>query len=739
DYQKCKEVFDKYVSEMEAAYETADALVKELNEKYLDKEKELQRKKEKAEADIKAIEDKRTASEAEYQALLSALASDLEKERKVRQERADKQKESWLAALNLVKEQEDVLQAEDDTITGLESDMAEYKEKADRMRALADSVDNFGMAPTLTGLQSAAKNGRMMHGRVYEKMKDYRKAEDFEDNEEVQDLIDNAISACNTSYKAYEKKAMSRGTTAADYTGFVLSRQTAKYAADKDKAMPYLQMIVDLLHIENTETVHEARELSLIYEWLLPFSMRSFASEKTEESVADYQYYIRMATDRDSVMNAIAFVTGRLEYAYALRSSFAAEGEAASARLEAHIVWLENLLRALREKAGMDSSDDTKTKEEEYLEEKQQAIDEGNLVRARMIDELLKGLINYGDASEDGTGLGDGSGEDAKDTEGVPKNRPTAETAIMEMILDDIVSDGYDIEPDLAKYRGVGGDVGKLADAIDKKGAGDANKRAVAKAEAEEKDGSGDTGSKTLDPTDKSNQTGSTGGESGTPYDGGAGGDGGDSDGEDVTKVPTKTQAADVVNDLTNGDLIKLPEDEQASIIVALSQADPDDGDDLDQYAKELLEQLLRDANSLIYRQYMDDQTQEYVSLGAIDKNRRKTQFRAVKMGADNETTLAMIGGGSASYTYTVGTKNVLKNDGSESALETDAVEQRDPYIRDNSTEKYMYLSEDDAAKYTMCTCEYIYGTDWAILVTPGMEAKIAEIAAILNEKAAGE
>ncbi|MCR5654470.1 MAG: hypothetical protein K6G07_02380, partial [Lachnospiraceae bacterium] len=46
DYQKCKEVFDKYVSEMEAAYETADALVKELNEKYLDKEKELQRKKE---------------------------------------------------------------------------------------------------------------------------------------------------------------------------------------------------------------------------------------------------------------------------------------------------------------------------------------------------------------------------------------------------------------------------------------------------------------------------------------------------------------------------------------------------------------------------------------------------------------------------------------------------------------------------------------------------------------------
>ena len=55
------------------------------------------------------------------------------------------------------------------------------------------------------------------------------------------------------------------------------------------------------------------------------------------------------------------------------------------------------------------------------------------------------------------------------------------------------------------------------------------------------------------------------------------------------------------------------------------------------------------------------------------------------------------------------------------------------------SNEKYCYITEDFARKYMGCGCAYVDNTDWAILITPGMDQIITEIAGILGENAKKE
>ena len=56
-------------------------------------------------------------------------------------------------------------------------------------------------------------------------------------------------------------------------------------------------------------------------------------------------------------------------------------------------------------------------------------------------------------------------------------------------------------------------------------------------------------------------------------------------------------------------------------------------------------------------------------------------------------------------------------------------VSQEDSTIRKNVKQrKYPYISETSAGKYLYCTCAYIPGTEWAVLITPSTDKKIAQL-----------
>ena len=749
---------------------------------------------------------------------------------------------------------------------GVETEIVNLRKKmelAEESSANLADMGDFGVAPTLQFLAKAAKDGNPEFGRKFAFMPDYKPTgflsifrgsnpgSSFQTRDDLNQAISSAIDASQAAYESYTKKAMSRGETAADYTGYVLSRQVARKAADEQAALPYLQMIADLLNIEATEIVHAERELSLLYGWLLPFSLRDFTVEKTEEAVEDYQYYIRAAVDRETIDNAIAFVKQRLEYARSLKKEFAAAN--LSDRLEAHIIWLENLLRALYERQQGDVDDSADDTEEGLLRELEDAIEDGNLVRKRKIEDLLKNLRDKKNAEVDGDGGGT-TEPDSFGLAGLPVYElPKPEDEVWDLILESIDIAGYDPVPDIGKYRAVGGNLGKLAKALEKKGAGPEIIKQVKKAAADEKKGGGNTGGINLDPDPADAVNGDGNGQNGASSDtnsGGSGGDGnvgssggdtgsirtgggntgsddsnsvnegsngnsedenggssgevtdsrnsvsdnsnsgsgngnddsgnrsgneddegisgrdvdessaydsgeeddngsgnrntngddsgnrsGNSDDSLKTANLTRDDVEDAIENVTGKEIGDLTDDELAVVAASLDEIIEEyPSDNLSGMLDDLLDELIRDANSFVYRQYNGDGKNEYVSLASVDRCRRLTGFRYVHEESADKTTMSQFMGGSASYTFKIGSKDVVKNMGGKEKMTKNAVQQTDNYVWGNGSEIYTYIFEDDAKKYLDVTCRYIHGTEWAVLVTSGMDSKMKEIVSIIEE-----
>lgn len=562
----------------------------------------------------------------------------------------------------------------------------------------SESITAFGPAPTLLMMQDAFTSGEPEMGRKYENMEAYRRSANYSGDEELAHIIEGAIEDCNTSYERYTKQALTRGETAGDYTGFLMSRRVARNASDKEYCMPYLQMIVDLTNIEGGSAVHELREISLLEGYLIPFAMSDFTTEMTQDAMNDYHYYIRALTERDTVENSIVFVENRLEYAYSMETTFADANQ--SDLLDTHIRWLENLLRALKEKAGLLSDDDET--EDEYaklIEDRQRAIDEGNIKRAKKIDELLKKKINGGGGLDDTYTPGDDNPSTLEPTDIDPNTRPLAYQEIQELILDEINNPEYDVKPDLTKFINTGGPIEELKKELDKI-----------------------KNPKNADPILNPS---TTGGE-------GSGGDRTPGAGTDISAL----DIADAISDVTGHTPDESDDAEAAAIIEALSEiADENPDDDLTDYINDLLNQLLANGCPYVYEQYGADTSTEYVSLIAVDNCRKTSGFRYVRENNTNLTTMTQVFGGSASYTFENGSKTVQKNNGEKDTLSVAATRQTDRYARGEEDTEYTYLSKDDAKKFLYVSGRYIKGTDKAILITSGMEPTVRKLVEALEEK----
>ncbi len=614
--------------------------------------------------------------------------------------------------------------------------LTEYQAK---QQALAEE-GNFGVAPVLTFLKDASESGRPDMGRRYSDMAAYR-GDSFVETPELSVLVQDAYTACLASYDAYTKKSMKLTETPSEYTGYILSRRVAQTADNEAACIPYLQMLADLRHIEASETEHKEREISLLYTWLLPFAITDFNSKRTTETMDTYHRYLKEVTDRDTPENGIIYIEDRLEFAKSIKSSF--ENDNKKSLIESHILYLEGLLAALRSGLDDDDEDTISDYEQRLIDEKERALSDNDPSRAKMIDALLDGLRERGDFDDD-----------KKDSGGNPDDDPTGGdtgidgsgggnkdpgTEIIEVVLDEINSDEAYIGMHLDKLSGIPGGVGELAEALDKEGQGDKYADEIEKAlenatpsGREAGSGSGSSGGNSGSGSGNDGSSGDDGSGSGS----GTGGDGGEhgsgsGEGEDYSKIG-RDDAEAALGAVFNG----LDDKGRAALVAALAEAAESSGnDELLQYAKDLLEDLLKSKNTAIYKQYLPDKSREYVSLAAMDKCRRHSGFRYVRRGSN--VTMSQLYQGSASYIFTIGSNKAVNNNGDDVTLSTNVVEQADTYIRPGSSAKYGYVSEGDALKYLGCEGVYIQTTDWAILVTPGMADTIKEVAAILNELAA--
>ena len=625
----------------------------------------------------------------------------------------------------------------EERISYLLSVSEEYRTKLNEYQAKQQALSeegNFGVAPTLNFLKDAAISGSPEMGRRYSDMAAYR-GESFSETAELSVLLQDAYTACLASYDSYTKKSMKLTETPAEYAGYILSRRVASTADNEAACMPYLQMLTDLRNIEASEKVHEERETSFLYTWLLPFAITDFNNKRTTEVMDTYHRYLKEVTDRDTPENGIIYIEDRLEYAKSLKNSFIKDNK--EALIESHIMFLEGLLEALRSRLDDDDEGESFSEyEQRLLDEKERALSENDPSRAKMIDALLEGLRSQRSDREEGSGEGNNPEDESGLSEGTTY-RPTAQTEIVKVILDEIKTGDQPIDVHLGKLQGLPGGVGDLVEALDNEGLGDTYKNEIEEAMANAAPSGGDYGGGPgSGPSGQSTDGNDIDGDDGTDGSGDTGGEGGSGGGSDSSggdsRSPGRAEAEAALRPVFDG----LDEQGQAALVAALAQeAEQSGNDELLQLAVDLLNELLRQKNTCIYKQYLSDRDRVYVSLAAMDKCRVHSGFRYVRRGS--KVTMSQLYSGSASYIFTIGSNVVEKNNGEGSKLSVNAVEQADNYIRPGSASKYAYIADADAKQLLGCDGVYIKTTDWAILITPGMADTIKEVAEILNELAA--
>ena len=254
--------------------------------------------------------------------------------------------------------------------------------------------------------------------------------------------------------------------------------------------------------------------------------MTDFTDKRTVDSMDDYHFYIKAVADRETLEDAITYVEGRLEYAYSIKADFIYQGK--TDLMNAHIAWLEDLLRKLREQAGLEDAETYDEGDEAYLEEYERALEEGNLARAAMIADLLDALGIGGRLDgDDGNGR-DRNPNDLLPTDSDPDTRPLPKDEIGEMILDSIGYEDYDIVPDLIRYNAADGDLGDLLNGLEKRGAGKDLVNAVKSAQLDKQNGGNGNGSFDIAGGDGSDSDGTLtdGNGNGTGNGPGTGGDG---------------------------------------------------------------------------------------------------------------------------------------------------------------------------------------------------------------------
>ncbi len=652
---------------------------------------------------------------------------------------------------------------------------------------------NYFVGPVLNLLYQQVAYGETPIGRNY-KLIMYTD-EDFAEVGSITEAVENAITECNKSYIKYDALSLSAGSTIVSQTEYELSNYIIENASGGTAAVSAsLRDLVDLGNISNNVIAHKTRELTLTNKLLdtanLKFSEEVHSSagdtynkaasdpnttqktldeilsdQKADVSAAavELQSFIKAKAMRLKTDDAIEFVKQRINWAEAQREGISGDafGPYAEEALNAHIKWLSDLLKTVKEGGEiMDEVDELEAKKAKLEQEMLTAYDNSDNETGDALKKQIEDLEKQIDeANQRKADIANDPNASAADK--IEAQESGTQNAVADKIADDLLykigennldglEDGINALVALNSPR-----LPEILEALKTHGASTAliNKVQDAIDELDKKNSEGEG-------TDSDGGNGKTGAETGEGG-GGSGGNGneggngpGGTGGPGSEGLPKKDYGAgtgleeddfdEAIKDSYPDEPYDFGLGEQAAAVSALINfADARNDKAAYDYAMELLDELIAQGNPFIYRQYVSDLGEEYVSLAAVDKCRRYTGFRFVddtEVGAnpDSSQTASMQQYiiGSASYKFTIGDDEVAKNNGATVGINKDVALQSDSSIRNKSEEEYPYITEKASGTLLHCTCVYIPGTEWAILITPATDRRIALILDALDKAA---
>ena len=655
---------------------------------------------------------------------------------------------------------------------------------------------NYFVGPVLNLLYQQVAYGETPIGRNY-KLIMYTD-EDFAEVGSVTEAVENAITECNKSYIKYDALSLSAGSTIVSQTEYELSNYVIENAANGTAAVSQsLRDLVDLSNISNDVIAHKTRELTLTNKLLdtanVKFSeeVHSSAGDTYKKAAADpnttqktldeilsdqkadvsavaveLQGFIKAKAMRLGTDEAIEFVKQRINWAETQRAGLSEDafGPYAEEALNAHIKWLSDLLKTVKEggeildeveeleaqKAKLEqemltaydnSDNETGDELKKQIEDLEKQIDEANKKKAETANDPNASAADKIEAKESGTqgAVADKIADDLLYKIG-ENNLDGLEDGINALVA--LNSPRLPEILEALKTHGASASlINKVQDAID-----ELDKK---NSEGEDTDGSEDDNDKTGAGTGEGGgHDGGNGNEGGSGPDGTGGGGSGGLPGKDygIGTGLNEDDFDDAVRDSYPEEPYDFGKGEQAAVVSALvGFADARDDKAAYDYAIDLLNQLIEQGNPFIYRQYVSDLSEEYVSLAAVDKCRRYTGFRfvddteyAADRGDAETASMQQYIIGSASYRFPIGGTEVRKNNDDTVTISKPVALQGDYSIRHLSNEQYPYITEAASGSLLYCTCVYVPGTEWAILITPTTDRRIAQILDALDEAADG-
>lgn len=659
-----------------------------------------------------------------------------------------------------------------------------------RYRAYYNLVENpdnnYMVGPALGFLYEVVTQGKSSIGVDYKIV--WYTNEDFTPVDSIVSAVEDAIVECTQAMYRYEGNAIQEGNTVIAQTQYNLQMDVINRApAGPGAVRESLRQLIDLDNISKHVIAHKSRELNMIVGSLLPTADAKYQqylhgglSDDYREAINDpastnelknellkdqkagvtsvaseLQLLIKARAMRLTTDKAIDFIKQRINWAEAQRRGITNDAfqKYATEALDEHIAWLTDLLNQI--KAGSKLGDDQGNftaqigdLENDILT----ALDNGDLEGAERLDKQLSSLREQQDAEErrKRSIINDPLASAADKADATDLDTPTGvadkiATEALEKISD---GDYNGLEDDIDALEAF--DSPRLPEILDALNAHDAPKKLINKTRTAINNGDGDFSDRFGKPATGETDTGVTGGTgdsgSGTTDSTGAGGRsafegaengvGGDAITGNGTGLSEEAMDA-AIKDAFGKEFSKLSSGDKAAALTGLLNYAKarDDGEAYD-YLMALLQSLLDEHNIFIYKQYLKDDTQEYVSLAAVNKCRRYTRFRMVEK--DEDITMSQIVGQTASYMFKVGKTDVVKNTGESELMHTSVVSQVDSYLYGDTVNPYPYISEDSSGKYLYCTCVYVPGTQWAILITPQTDKKIAQFLDVLDDYVEG-
>ncbi len=633
--------------------------------------------------------------------------------------------------------------------------------------------NNVVVGPTLMLLMDILMDGKSPMGQNYEFITGDTEA--YAANDAVISALEDCLVNCQNKYSEYSQLALNPTQTHMKMREYNITMRILDTAATSSQRSQLLHDLNILYNIDEGAIVNREEECTMLNTIMNEDASPAYAEAIHDVAGEDYhtmaadpnaskgalrevlelqkdeangeaaqlQLFIKAYCLRRNTSQGILFVNRRLDWAQQQKSAVRTDdpfGAFAMASLNEHIKWLSDVLKQVKNGtlgAEKYADDDFGIG---YAADLLDNLDNNNYDAVEKMDEEAD---RNGDTS--GTagkkGIGDGSTDGDGDTNLDGFDNPYGEPIRkLEEKLDE-----YDGNPrmqiPIIEQLGYLGDANlknlyeeyKLREAPDN--VLKAFEKAIGYSSEPGLNPFGlvnpyDTGSGGLNNGDGSGGNGNGDVNSGRDDGSGNGdgdGDGGNGDGE--APRLTDDDIRRIIEDVLGKTFDGLDDEDKAIVVAACTRFGIDyTYDEVSTFGRGVMYEALDENNPFFYHQFTGDTSREYVNLAAVDKPRKSTGLRYVKQGRKVTMTQINRSSMSASYEFTVGTKDLRNRAGKVFKMDANTAQQLDPYVRGSLARYYAYITTGDATRYLGITSQYVNRSEYAVFLTSSMELKKQDI-----------